>query len=72
MVGENQAMSRAEDNGIFRIARIFEDESGATAIEYALIGCLLSITIVGTVATLGHSLRSLYEGVSGDVASVLN
>jgi pilus assembly protein Flp/PilA len=40
---------------IFRYAA---DESGATAIEYGLIVCLISVTIVGTLTYLGVNLRN--------------
>lgn len=40
---------------IFRYAA---DESGATAIEYGLIVCLISVTIVGALTYLGVNLRS--------------
>jgi pilus assembly protein Flp/PilA len=40
------------------------DEGGATAIEYALIASGVSIVIVGTVATLGANVKSLYSSVN--------
>jgi pilus assembly protein Flp/PilA len=40
---------------LFRYAA---DESGATAIEYGLIVCLISVTIVGALTYLGVNLRS--------------
>jgi pilus assembly protein Flp/PilA len=40
------------------ILRNAADESGATAIEYGLIVCLISVTIVGTLTYLGVNLRN--------------
>jgi len=40
------------------------DESGATAIEYALIASGISIAVVGTVATLGSNVKGYYSSVA--------
>lgn len=37
------------------------EENGATSIEYALIGSLVSIFIIGGVAVLGESMTNLFE-----------
>jgi pilus assembly protein Flp/PilA len=44
--------------------RFLRDEGGATSIEYAIIASGLSIVIVGTVATLGSNVKSLYTSVA--------
>jgi pilus assembly protein Flp/PilA len=46
------------------IQRFVRDERGATAIEYALIASGVSIVIVGTVATLGSNVKTLFTSVS--------
>jgi pilus assembly protein Flp/PilA len=46
------------------LARFLRDESGTTAIEYALIASGVSIVIVGTVATLGTSVKGFYSSVA--------
>jgi pilus assembly protein Flp/PilA len=48
--------------GLFR--RFLGDESGASAIEYAIIASGVSIAIVGTVATLGTTVKGMYSSVS--------
>jgi pilus assembly protein Flp/PilA len=40
------------------------DESGATAIEYALIASGISIVIAATVFTMGAHVQGLYTSVS--------
>ena len=45
------------------IRRFWADESGATAIEYALIGGIMLTVVVGIAAT-GGALTVLYEEVS--------
>lgn len=44
-----------------------KDEAGATAIEYALIGTLVAIAIMGTMAILGDSLEGLFNTRTADV-----
>ena len=44
--------------------RPLRDESGATAIEYALIGGLIMVVIVGAVGTVGTNLTPIFESVS--------
>ena len=44
--------------------RFLRDEYGSTAIEYALIASGVSIVIVGTIATLGASVKGFYSSVA--------
>ncbi len=39
------------------------DESGATAIEYALIAALIAVVIIGAVTTLGTNIRDAFTTV---------
>ena len=41
-----------------------KDESGATAIEYALIGSLISVAIIGGITALGTANTSMYNEVT--------
>jgi Flp pilus assembly protein, pilin Flp len=43
------------------------DESGATAIEYALIGTLIAVALVGTVTVFGDALGNLFNNGVTDV-----
>ena len=47
-----------------RIARFFQDESGATAIEYGLIAAGISVAIVVVVQTLGTDLNATFNTVA--------
>lgn len=49
--------------------RFLIDESGATAIEYALIAAGISLAIIVTVQGLGTSLQGKYEEVSAALAA---
>ena len=42
------------------LGRFLRDESGTSAIEYAMIASGVSIVIVGTVATLGTAVKGFY------------
>ncbi len=44
--------------------RIFEDQSGATAIEYCLIAALVSVAAIGVLTSLGTSLGSVFNTVT--------
>ncbi|MGH7046265.1 MAG: Flp family type IVb pilin [Stellaceae bacterium] len=46
-----------------RLARLGGDETGVTAIEYALIAGLVAVVIVGAVTALGTSVSGLYSTV---------
>ena len=49
------------------IQRFARDESGATAIEYALIAALIAVAIVGAATALGGDIATLFESVSAEV-----
>ncbi len=55
---------------LMRLERFAADESGATAIEYALIAVLVGIAIIGAVTALGNSLKSIFSTVASTVDSV--
>jgi pilus assembly protein Flp/PilA len=43
------------------------DESGATAIEYALIAALIAVAIVGAATTLGEDIGDVFGSVSTEL-----
>ena len=55
------------------VTLFIEDEGGATAIEYALIGALVSIVMITALVKLGESLSntfvSINAGLAADVSS---
>jgi pilus assembly protein Flp/PilA len=50
---------------LFHVAEFFDDDRGATAIEYALIASLIAVAIVGALTALGTGLSSEFSEVSG-------
>jgi pilus assembly protein Flp/PilA len=53
-----------------RLRQFAADQSGATAIEYALIAVLVGIAIITSVTALGGSLKSIFDTVASQVDSV--
>jgi len=46
-------------------ARFCADESGATAIEYAILASGIGAFLAGTVYTLGGKVQNLFTNLSG-------
>jgi pilus assembly protein Flp/PilA len=46
------------------ISRFVRDESGATAIEYGLIGALISVIIITAVKLVGTNLSSTFNKIA--------
>ena len=44
--------------------RLLADDTGATAIEYALLAGFIATVIIGAVASLGTALDSFYGGAN--------
>jgi pilus assembly protein Flp/PilA len=49
------------------IARFFNDESGATAIEYGLIAAGISIAIIVAVNGLGTNLNAKFTSINSSL-----
>lgn len=59
---------RIEEAEVLRlISRFAKDESGATAIEYALIACGISLAIIAAVQGLGTTLNGRYAAVNASL-----
>lgn len=48
--------------------RFMKEESGATAIEYALIAGLISVVVITALTTLGGSLDTTFSTISDTLA----
>ena len=46
------------------IARVRQDETGVTAMEYGLIAALIAVAIVTVLTTLGGSLKTTFTNIS--------
>ena len=47
------------------IRKLFQDEAGATAIEYGLIAALIAVAIIGAATTVGTNLGTTFTTVAG-------
>ena len=55
-------------NIVFKLPMGFvKDESGATAMEYALIAVFISVVIVGAVTTIGTTLTGFFQTVAAAI-----
>ncbi len=43
---------------------LWQDDSGATAIEYGLIAALVAVAIIGVLGTLGDNLTDTFQNVA--------
>lgn len=51
------------------IRSFLQSESGSTAIEYAVVGVLISVTIIAAVTLVGTEVGSIFTDVSSEVAA---
>jgi pilus assembly protein Flp/PilA len=51
------------------VRNFFNDESGASAVEYGLLVSLIAVAIIGAVTALGGKLSDLFTGVSAKVVA---
>jgi pilus assembly protein Flp/PilA len=49
------------------VKAFWHDDSGATAIEYALIASLVAVVIIGAITGLGSSLSAKYNATSNAI-----
>jgi len=53
------------------VKKIWNDESGATAIEYGLIAALISIVAIGAMQLTGTSLTGAFTNVSNTLSGAV-
>lgn len=49
------------------IARVRQDEVGATAIEYGLIAAAIAVVIIAVLGTLGGRLQTTFSSISNAI-----
>ena len=49
------------------LTKLFQNQDGATAIEYGLIAALISIAAVTIMGTVGSNLTSVFTTVASDL-----
>ena len=48
---------------MLRVRNFLSDESGVTAIEYALIASLIAVAIIGAITTVGTQVSTVFTEV---------
>jgi pilus assembly protein Flp/PilA len=51
------------------VTQFMRDESGATAIEYALIAAFIGLVIITAVTSIGTELKSTFTDIDGGFKS---
>ena len=46
------------------LARFVKDESGATAVEYALLASLIAIAIIGGATAMGGAINTKFNAIA--------
>jgi len=65
MAGPDRRCASKGDGIVLMLLKRFRtDESGATAIEYAIIAGMLSIVIIGGATSIGSSLVNIFTEVN--------
>ena len=68
MARENPVEKRRQEFGVRQlIGKFFNDESGATAIEYCLIATGIAFAIIGTVQAIGPQLSTKFTSVNNSL-----
>jgi pilus assembly protein Flp/PilA len=49
---------------MLRVRNFLSDESGVTAIEYALIASLIAVFIIGVVTTVGQNISTVFNQIA--------
>lgn len=57
---------------LWPIQKFLSDESGATAIEYALLGTLIAVAIAGSFSVLGDSVANMFGSGTNGAATILS
>jgi pilus assembly protein Flp/PilA len=51
------------------IRNLWQDESGASAVEYGLLVALIAVVIIGAVTTLGRTISNMFTSVSNAIST---
>ena len=57
-------MFKRAPKAINTVCRFLHDDSGATAIEYAMIASGIAVAIAATIVSLGSGVKGLYSSVA--------
>ena len=67
--GKYQFPLRGKEGEIEMLKRFFQDEAGATAVEYGLLVALIAVVIITAVTTLGTNISAKFNSVASSISS---
>lgn len=53
-----------------QLAQFWNDEEGATAIEYGLIAGLIAVVIIGALTLMGTKLEDIFAAITDELEKV--
>ena len=60
-------------NTLLKLAvELWDDRSGATAIEYSMLAALIALVIIGAVTSLGQTLDTLYPRIESYLSGTVS
>ena len=51
------------------IQKFFQDDEGATALEYGLLAALIAAVIIGAVTTLGQVVSNTFNNIASSMSA---
>jgi pilus assembly protein Flp/PilA len=58
-----------QENGMNRFKNFMQDQSGATAIEYALIASAMALALVTAMPSLGNIIKNKFVNIGTKITS---
>ncbi len=62
---QSTMLNEEEEKTMQAIRKLWQDEEGATAVEYGLMVALIAAVIIGAVTAIGVNLNTLFTTVAG-------
>lgn len=60
-------MDKAEPS----LSNLWRDETGATAIEYALVAALISVAVIAGASALGVNIGAVFDSISASITAAV-
>lgn len=53
------------------LSNLWRDETGATAIEYALVAALISVVVIAGASALGVNIGAVFDSISTSITAAI-
>ena len=53
------------------LSNLWRDETGATAIEYALVAALISVAVIAGASALGVNIGAVFDSISATITAAI-